>query len=597
MLLKNIHTEQKGTTLIETLVAAAFFVVFSLAIYQLYAKVIELSSTIRTKTIATQVASEQIEFIRNLQYSDVGTISGIPSGIIPQTKSVTRNNMAFSVATTIRNIDLPADGTIGGSPNDLSPADNKLAVVGVTCASCKNPVSVEYTTAIAPKSLETENGNGALVIKVIDASGIPVSGATVTVQNSALSPAINFSDSTDSAGVLTVVDAPPSTENYHITVTKSGYSTEQTYLPGASGNPNPTKPHLTVAANTVSQGTFSIDNTSTIVLKEQSAQCASMTGVAGSLVGSKIIGTSPTVLKTTIPFTASSAANTISDIEWDTYLVGLSGTSYEIAGTNPVFPLSISPGSSQQVTLTLKSAVSGSRLVVAVIDTGGLPIADATVVVDGPSNDFSGQTSVGAVTQTDWSGGSGQTNYSDQTRFASTDGGIDYSTSSGQIKLTQAGSAYVSSGELESSTIDLGAPSLFQQLTWFPSTQPSGMGTTPIQFQIATNTDNLTWNFLGPDGTSGTYYTAPVSDIASVHDNDQYLRYKVFLSTTDTQKTPSISDIGITYTSGCLPPGQIDFGGLSSGSYTITVSKSGYTTTEKTITIGADDYETIQLNP
>jgi hypothetical protein len=165
------------------------------------------------------------------------------------------------------------------------------------------------------------------------------------------------------------------------------------------------------------------------------------------------------------------------------------------------------------------------------------------------------------------------------------------------VKLLNTGSSYVSSGELESSTIDLGQPALFQQLTWFPSSQPSGIGATPVRFQLATNNDNLTWNYLGPDGTDSTYYTNPVSDIAGIHSNDQYLRYKLFLSTDDTSKTPSISDIGVTYTSGCLPPGQIDFGGLSSGSYTITISKVGYTTVSKTITINSNTYETIQINP
>jgi Tfp pilus assembly protein PilE len=588
---------QQGTTLIETLIAAAFFLVFSLAIYQLYAKVVNLSTRIRIKTIATQVAGEQIEFIRNLQYSDVGIVSGIPSGVVPQTKSVTRNNITFSVYTTIRNIDLPADGTLGGIPNDLSPADNKLAVVEVSCTSCAETVVVEYTTTVAPKSLETENGNGALVVKVIDANGLPVPSAQVTVQNTALNPAINYTDVTDSEGILTIVDAPPSTEQYHITVTKNGYSTEQTYTPGEPSNPNPVKPHITVVANTVSQGTFAIDQTAAIDLKAQSPQCVAVTGVSGTLIGTKRIGTSPDVIKNTIPYTAASAVNTISNIEWDTYTLTLSGTSYDVVGTNPIFPLSLSPGSQQTVTLTLEPAASESRLVVAVTDVSGLPVADATVEISGPSGTFTSQTSVGSIAQTEWSGGAGQSEYTDQTKFSASDGGVDYSGLPGQVQLLSTGTDYVSNGELISSTIDLGAPSLFQQLTWLPLSQPLGIGATPIRFQIATNTDGETWDFLGPDGTAATYYTSPATDIAATHDTDRYLRYKVYLSTTDTTKTPNLSDIGITYTSGCLPPGQVDKEGLSNGVYTITVSKSGYTTTVKTITITGNTYETIQINP
>lgn len=588
---------QVGTTLIETLVAAAFFVVFSLAIYQLYAKVIEISARIRIKTIANQIASEQIEFIRNLQYSDVGIVSGIPLGVVPASKTISRAGVSFVVNTTIRNIDLPADGTLGGNPNDLSPADNKLVVIEVACVDCKSQTSIEYTTNVAPKSLETENGNGALVIKVIDASGLPVQNATIRIQNDTLNPAIDFTDITDSFGVLTIVDAPPSTESYHITVTKNGYSSEQTYVVGGVGNPNPTKPHITIVANTVSQGTFAIDQSSSIDLKGQSAQCSSITGESGNLVGSKIIGTNPDVIKNTIPFSLSSASNNIANIEWDTYNVELSGTSYDIAGTNPIFPLSISPGSSQQVTLTLKPATSGSRLVVAASDVAGLPVAGADVSVSGPSGTFTNQTSVGSVSQTSWIGGSGQDNYTDQAMFFSTDGGVDYSTNQGELELLLLGASYISSGELVSSSIDLGEASVFQQLSWSPINQPAQTGSQSVKFQIATNNDNATWDFLGPDGTDSSYYTNPTSDIADIHNGDRYVRYKAILSTDDTSFTPSISDIAITYTSGCLPPGQIDFSGLSSGSYTVTVSKSGYTTSEKTITIDSNTYETIQLNP
>jgi hypothetical protein len=396
---------------------------------------------------------------------------------------------------------------------------------------------------------------------------------------------------------LTVVDAPPSTESYYITVTKSGYSSEQTYAVGGAGNPNPTKPHITVVANTVSQGTFSIDQTSSIDLRAQSAQCSSITGIAGDLVGSKIIGTSPDVIKNTIAFNLNSASNTIGSIEWDSYSLELSSSDYDVAGTNPIFPLSVSPASSQQVTITLKPATSGSRLVVAVNDVAGLPVAGADVLVDGPSGSFSNQTGVGSISQTDWSGGSGQDDYTDQTRFFSTDGGIDYSTDQGELKLLLLGATYTTNGELVSSSIDLGQGSVFQQLSWSPVGQPSGVGSEPVKFQIATNNDNATWDFLGPDGTDASFYTNPTSDIADIHNGDRYIRYKVFLSTDDTSETPSISDIAITYTSGCLPPGQIDFAGLSSGSYTITVSKSGYTTSVKTITISNNTYETIQLNP
>lgn len=584
----------KGTTLIETLIAASIFVVFSLAIYQLYAKVVEVSTRIRLTTIATQVAGQQVELIRNLQYSDVGTVSGIPSGVIPQTQTVVRSNVTFLVTTTIRNIDHPADGTLGGIPNDLSPADNKLVSVVVSCTSCTLPISVTNTSFVAPKALETENGNGALVIKAINASGQPVVGATVRIQNSATVPTIDITDVTDSSGALTIVDAPPSIQNYSVLVSKNGFSTERTYAVGDVANPNPSKPHLTVSANNVTQSTFAIDTAGSITLRFISPQCASITNISGSLTGAKLIGTSPDIKKNTFSFSNAGASTLFSGVEWDIYEIALSTAGYDIAGTNPLFPLSLNPGNNQVVSVTLKPA-STHRLVVAVVDNTGLPIADATVEIDGPGGTKTGQTSIGSVTQTDWAGGSGQADFTNATQFLSDDGGIEYGVT-GQLRLFSTG-PYVSSGELTSSSIDFGQATTFQQLSWLPISQPVSTGATSVRFQIATNTDNATWNFLGPDGTASTYYTSSGEAIAGVHSGDRYLRYKVFLSTSDTTATPTITDVAITYTSGCLPPGQIDFSGLSNGSYTITVSKTGYTTTAKTITLSGDTYETLTLTP
>ncbi|MEI6494934.1 MAG: hypothetical protein WCO03_02630, partial [bacterium] len=87
-----------------------------------------------------------------------------------------------------------------------------------------------------------------------------------------------------------------------------------------------------------------------------------------------------------------------------------------------------------------------------------------------------------------------------------------------------------------------------------------------------------TWDFLGPDGTGGTYYTATSTHINSIHTGGRYIRYQLFLSTTDTHYSPLISDVAITYSSACTPFGQVLFQGLSTGTSTLTVSRSGYQT-------------------
>ena len=107
-----------------------------------------------------------------------------------------------------------------------------------------------------------------------------------------------------------------------------------------------------------------------------------------------------------------------------------------------------------------------------------------------------------------------------------------------------------------------------------------------MKLQIATNDDNLTWNFVGPDGTANSYYETPTGTVINtLHNNNRYLRYKVYLETSDATVTPTFENITIMFASGCIPEGQVFFKGLNSGTYTLTVQKSGFETHVSQISI------------
>lgn len=115
---------------------------------------------------------------------------------------------------------------------------------------------------------------------------------------------------------------------------------------------------------------------------------------------------------------------------------------------------------------------------------------------------------------------------------------------------TYIAAGHYSSGNLTSSTHDTGYSANFSTISWTATTPTS----TAIKFQIATNSDNSTWNFKGPDGTSGTYYTSSGASIWTGHDNDRYIKYRAFLSTANTSKTPTLHDVSITYSQPIIPP-------------------------------------------
>jgi prepilin-type N-terminal cleavage/methylation domain-containing protein len=570
---------KKGFTLIEILVSAAVFMVIAMSAYQAYSSLFTLLSLNQFKILALNLANEQFEIIRNLSYADVGEQFGIPDGKIPHVQNLVRGG----ITTTIRNIDLPFDGTIGGSPNDPSPADNKLIEVQVDCVTCNNFTPVNLTTTIAPKNLETASTNGALFIKVFDANGLPVSDADVHIVNNTVSPNIIMDDVTDVNGMLQVVDVPPGVNAYNITVSKPGYSTSRTYLSGETSNPNPTQPDATVVIQQVTQVSFAIDQLSTMTFSSVGPTCTPVGDIDFFLMGSKTIG------ENIFKYSRSHSTNgsgiySNSSMEWDTYTVGNLDSAYDIIGVNPLNPIPLNPNSTQNVQFVVAPKNPRSILVTVKDNSTGLPVAGATVEVNKVGGGYSSTqvTDRGYINQTDWSEGPGQFTYLDPKKYFADEGGIDVSNPIGELKLFFDGfESYAPNGNLESSVIDTGSPSNFHDLIWLPTDQPVQTGVDSVKFQLATNsgiTASTTWDYKGPDGTAATYYTIANSNVSTVHNGDRYVRYKAFLNTESSTSTPNISDVAFTYTSSCTPPGQVIFSGLDSGTYNVTVSKAGYTT-------------------
>src|SRR3989344_5837551 len=345
---------RQGFTLIESLVGVAAFMIIAVSVYQAYAAVMNASRVSRLKITATALANEQFEIARNLPYDEVGVVGSIPNGKIPRTQNLVRDNTEFMVETTIRNVDDPFDGIIGGSPNDLSPADYKLVQLEISCFSFRNFTALNFATQVGPRNLETASTNGALFVQVFDASGQPVSGADVHIENNQAFPAIVIDDTTDNNGLLQIVDAPPGVEAYEITVSKSRYSTDKTYQTGDPGNPNPTKPHATVALQQLTQISFAIDRTSTLGIASVTDTCAPVPTVDFSLASGKLIGLAPDVLKYNVSHSTDGAGErTISNLEWDSYVLDLTDENYDLAGTIPLLALPLSPNSQQDFRLVV----------------------------------------------------------------------------------------------------------------------------------------------------------------------------------------------------------------------------------------------------
>lgn len=565
----------EGYTIVEAVVAVAILMIVAGAVYEAFVAAMRTVEQGRVVLAVNALANEQFEIARNLPFSDVGISGGWPPGRLLYEQTLSRSGDTFRVTTTVRNVDDPFDGTIGGAPNDTSPADYKLVALDIACTSCQHSVLHRYHTWVAPAALEGTSTNGALFVRVFDAMGQPVVDADVRIENNQATPAFVVNDRTNNQGMLQIVDILPGTQAYEITVSKAGYSTEQTH----TGGPwIPVAPHANVVAGLLTQTSFVITPVSTLEVRTSTAGCAPIGSVPFSMSGAKKIGTGPDVLKYTEAHTTSVAGSRIvGGLEADTYTINLAAGAFDLIGSIPPLPLTLDQDTTQEVRLILTPATSQLLLVSVRDATTGLPLSDANVHLTGTSYDETRTTGSGYLGQTDWSGPSGQATSTENPAgyFASED--TDRLSPAGDLTLRNSFGTYVADGYLISATFDTGAASNFSEILWQPEVQPS-TSTDSIRLQLASSVDGATWDFVGPDGTASTYYTLADRNIGAHHDGHRYIRYKVYLSTDDTTQTPRVSDVQFAYTSSCIPPGQAFFTGLAAEPYNLSVSRAGYQT-------------------
>jgi len=591
-----IHNRQAGITLLETIIGVAIVAMVAFSMYRSFAVLLDILSTSKTRIAAANLANEQIEIMRNLSYQSIGTTGGVPSGVIAPVEIKSKDGFTFTMTTMIRNVDDSFDGTIGGNPNDLSPADYKLVEVTLNCMNCEEVQSFTFTARAAPKNLETASVNGALFIQVINASGEPVSGATAQITNNVVSPPVNITDVTGADGFLRIIDVPSAVQSYHIAVSRSGFSSDSTYAT-SSQNPNPIKTDLTVALQTVTQSTFAIDQVGSINVLSGAPTCSAVSNLDFTLASSKLIGANPDVLKFNQSYsTDAQGVKNIPNLEWDNYNLSVSSLTYDLAGTIPYLPLNLAPGAAQSFRVIMQPKNPQALFVTVKDSSTQLPVSGAAVTLSAGTYNNSLTTGRGFLSQTDWGGGGGQSVFIDPAKYLDQDGNVEAALTPGALKLKEsATSTYVSFGLLTSSSFDTGSPSNFYGITWQPGSQPPEAGADSVKFQIATatTTDPLSWDFFGPDGTAATYYTSVSQNINAVHNGDRYIRYRVYLGTASTSYTPSVSDVALTFASDCVPPGQVLFSGLAPDTYNVIIQRSGYQTVNDIVTVNQPWQESV----
>lgn len=381
--------KNSGFSLIETLVALAVLSIFFAAIVVIFNFVTNLVGEARIRTLASALAAEKMEVIRNLDYELIGTQGGIPPGALLQNELITHNGREFLVKTNVVYIDDPYDNQV---PIDLVGTDYKRVKIEVTWGGAFPSLRpVTFISNFVPNGVEGNQDGGTLVIHTINASGLPVPNADVTIVNDQVDPVINYTTTSNANGQVILPGAPICSACYKVTVTKSGHSSDRTY--GTEEVINPLKPHGTVLQGEITELTFTLDLTAelrVLTTGRREINYPAFSGVQFRLKGSKTIGTNefdePVYKYDQAHSSGAGGQVTISGLEWDTYEIYIPNpSSIDLAGTNPISPLSLLPGQSLNLTI-VTTAASGNNLLTIVQDASGTPIATATATLIGPNN-------------------------------------------------------------------------------------------------------------------------------------------------------------------------------------------------------------------
>ncbi len=389
----------------------------------------------------------------------------------------------------------------------------------------------------------TPVGAGGTVSGTVTAAagGAPIPGVTVQL-------GVGRSTTTDGSGNYSFTGIPAGTYP-SMTASKPGF------VPGSASS-------IVVTDGGTTTQNFSLTAAPASACLTDTTQADFLTGVASATVD---INTSPgDVTLSNAP--ASDQANTAGTTTgtgfgtpaWcgQTFIAGVSGLLVKADGqlfcngcgaTPPNLTLSLRataaglPTGADLATATIPGAQFASGSTVLFTGTFGSPVAITSgtqyALVLRP-------VSVPAGSGYFWIRSSPST-YANGSRVLSADSGGTWSadTTRDYNFRTYVQTGYAAAGNFVSSPKDSnpggGLTSIWSTFSWNGTTPAN----TSLKFQLAgSNNVNGPFNFVGPDGTAGTFFTTSPVQLSPQFYNFRFLEYKAFLATTDPNVTPTLSD-------------------------------------------------------
>src|SRR5580704_11831266 len=115
------YDQRNGFSLITTMIAVGIFAMLGVAAYNLEVASTKALRAYREKEDVAALADQYIEIARNLPYSEIGTISGNPHGVLPDQPNelnLTDNGTKYELYYVVTYVNDPAASTTDNSTED-----------------------------------------------------------------------------------------------------------------------------------------------------------------------------------------------------------------------------------------------------------------------------------------------------------------------------------------------------------------------------------------------------------------------------------------------------------------------------------------------
>lgn len=207
------RNEDEGFTLIEVIVAMVVFAIVATGFIYVATSALVTTRDTRARVVAANLASQRIDLVRSQSALDVKNV----------TTDVTLNGDTFHVKTSWAwQTATGGSATCESGPSAGGAFTYKKVTVKVTWDNMPSEDQAVYSnTLMVPKTKINDVTRGTVLVGVIDAAGVGVSGATVS-----LSPANGVEPvTTDSDGCAYLLKVPEAT--YTVSISKPGYVSDQ----------------------------------------------------------------------------------------------------------------------------------------------------------------------------------------------------------------------------------------------------------------------------------------------------------------------------------------------------------------------------------